>query len=228
MILPSFAWTPAEALEVAARAEEVGVDGVFCYDHLWPMGDPSRPALAPFPILSVVADRHPELFVSPLVARIGMVDDEVLCGQFRALAEIAPGRVIAAMGTGDKLSAAENLAYGIPFGPADERRASLRSNAIALLDEGIEVWIGGGAPPTVAIAEELPCALNMFQATPTQLAEQATRSEVTWAGLVPTTLDLPVESWLETRLSAVASSGASWAVVGWPCPLEVLAAGSQG
>ncbi len=40
---------------VAHRALAAGVDGVFCYDHLWPIGQPDRPALAPFPILATLA-----------------------------------------------------------------------------------------------------------------------------------------------------------------------------
>jgi hypothetical protein len=38
VILPTFRDTPDEALETAARAEALGLDGVFCYDHVWPMG----------------------------------------------------------------------------------------------------------------------------------------------------------------------------------------------
>ena len=38
---------------------------------------------------------------------------------------MAPGRLVAGLGTGDSQSAPENHAYGIPFARADERRASL-------------------------------------------------------------------------------------------------------
>ena len=59
------------------------------------------------------------------MARVGLVPDAVLAAQFTALARLAPGRVIAGLGTGDRLSEEENRAYGIPFAPAAERRAEL-------------------------------------------------------------------------------------------------------
>ena len=132
VVVPTFRDTPDEALEVATRAFAAGVDGVFCYDHLWPIGQPERPALAPFPILATLAasyDGPPTPGGGPyfgtLVARTGLVPNAVLVDQFVALAAWAPGRVIAGLGTGDRLSEAENLAYGIPFPPAAERRSDM-------------------------------------------------------------------------------------------------------
>jgi len=194
---------------VAASAAASGVDGVFCYDHLWPMGDPTRPALAPFPLLGVIARRHPELVVSPLVARIGLVSDEVLLSQFAALDAIAPGRVLAALGTGDHLSAEENRAYGIEFAPASTRRASLERCAATLLERGTEVWIGGGAAATLKVAADLGCAVNLWGASPADVASQARSTRVTWAGLAPGGDDE-----IATLLAALELAGAAWAVVG--------------
>jgi len=53
------------------------------------------------------------------------VPDAVLAAQFLALEGLAPGRVIAGLGTGDRLSEVENRAYGIRFGPAAERRTEM-------------------------------------------------------------------------------------------------------
>ena len=47
VVLPTFRDTPDEAFAAAAQAVAAGVDGVFCYDHIWPLGQPERPALAP-------------------------------------------------------------------------------------------------------------------------------------------------------------------------------------
>ena len=221
VVLPTFQSSPHAAIEVADAAAQAGVDGVFAYDHLWPMGSPERPALAPFSILGHVARRHPGLWVGPLVARIGLVDNEVLASQLAVLQEASEGRVIAAMGTGDFKSAEENLAYGIAFDPPDERRAALRSLVERELAEGIEVWIGGGARSTVAIAEELGCAVNMWGASADKVREQAARSTVTWAGAG---VD---ESSLHATLGDVDEAGATWAVVGWPTPLDVLARASS-
>ena len=209
VMLPSFSWTAQGALDLAAEAAEVGIDGVFCYDHLWPMGNPARPALAPFPLLGVVAQRHPSLIVSPLVARIGLVADHVLLSQFAALSLLAEGRLLAAMGTGDHLSRHENLAYGIDFAPADARRDELRQVAATLLDRGVEVWIGGGAPATVAIARDLRCTVNLWAASVEEVANQAASTPVSWAGLAPTE-----DHDLRQLLGDLDEAGATWAVFG--------------
>ena len=57
VVLPTFRDTPDEAFAAAEEAVGAGVDGVFCYDHIWPMGQPHRPALAPFPVLGALATR---------------------------------------------------------------------------------------------------------------------------------------------------------------------------
>ncbi len=55
VVLPTFRDTPDEAFDAAAKAVAAGVDGLFCYDHIWPLGQPERPALAPFPVLGALA-----------------------------------------------------------------------------------------------------------------------------------------------------------------------------
>ncbi|MHB8827619.1 MAG: LLM class flavin-dependent oxidoreductase, partial [Acidimicrobiales bacterium] len=153
LLLPTFEVGARHALDVAAEAAEAGLDGVFAYDHLWPMGSPTRPALAPFPVLAAVAARH-EIGVGPLVARVGLFGTAHLVETFTALEEIAPGRVIAALGTGDKLSAAENAAYGLPEYSPRERREMLGVTAAALAPL-MPVWIGAGAPATNELARTL-------------------------------------------------------------------------
>ena len=173
------------------------------------MQAPHRPALAPFPLLGAIAARHLHLAVGPLVARVGLVADEVLCSQFAALDAIAPGRVIAAMGTGDRLSADENRAYGIPFAPADERRASLERCAVALRPHLAEVWIGGGAQATLDLAARQGVTVNLWAATPNQVAAQAASTTVSWAGPAPEDLGE-----LGDLADGLAQAGATWAVFG--------------
>ncbi len=57
VVLPTFRDTPDDALAAADSAVAAGIDGLFCYDHIWPMGQPERPALAPFPLLGALAAR---------------------------------------------------------------------------------------------------------------------------------------------------------------------------
>src|SRR5205814_1486692 len=73
--LPVFTADPARPLEVAARAEALGIDGVFSPDHFfppifYPPSGADRPALEAFSLLSAVAARHPRLHVGTLVARV--------------------------------------------------------------------------------------------------------------------------------------------------------------
>jgi len=224
LLLPTFRHTPSTALEAAADAEALGLDGVFAYDHLWPMGSPERPAIAPFEILATVAVRHRSLVVGPLVARVGLVSDDVLLGQLRALRVVAGGRCIAALGTGDHKSREENLAYGIDFALPDERRAAMRSIAAALIDDGVEVWIGGGAPATREIAVELGCTLNLWDATPGEVADAAARSEVCWSGPMPVADGAPDVLAVARLARGLEGAGATWAVFGAPARAHAVAA----
>jgi alkanesulfonate monooxygenase SsuD/methylene tetrahydromethanopterin reductase-like flavin-dependent oxidoreductase (luciferase family) len=206
------------ALDTARRAEELGLDGVFVFDHLWPMGAPERPALSAFPVLGALVGVTERLCVGPLVARVGLVPDALLVGELTSLATMAPGRVIAGLGTGDHKSAAENLAYGVAFDPADARRLALRRVATALVQSGVAVWVGGGATATTELAVELGAAVNLWEGQPAVLAALRGRCEVTWGGPVPR--DVPqIAQWL----SELSRAGATWAVCAWPESLDAVA-----
>ena len=223
VILPLFQPTPDLALAVAKQAAAVGIDGVFCYDHLWPLGQPMRPALAPFPVLAAVAVSSPAVALGTLVARIGLVPESVLVAEFATLAALAPG-VLAGLGSGDRLSAAENAAYGLAFERAAERRQALDRCARRLGDLGVTVWIGGAAPATVAVAEANGSAVNLWAASPSQVAEQARHGEVTWAGPSPPGHGTVRRAAIESLLGDLAVAGATWAILAWPAPLEDVAA----
>lgn len=228
IVLPTFRDTPDEAFAVADEAVQAGVDGLFCYDHIWPMGQPERPALAPFPILGALATRYggeglPCL--GTLVARVGLVPNEVLASQFVALERLAPGRIIAGLGTGDRLSEEENRAYGIPFPPAAERRAELVALARDLGQQGLTVWVAGGPTGRTEEARAAGAVLNVWDADPTLVAERTEGPdgvEVSWAGPPPAATPP-----LDERLEALGRAGATWAVFGWPVDLQALVAAAR-
>lgn len=238
VVLPTFQHGADLALEVAHQADRLGVDGVFCFDHLWPLGRPDRPAIAPFPLLGAIAASTGRIAVGTLVARIGLVPDEVLLAEMGAIEALAPGRLVAGLGTGDHQSAAENDAYGVPPASAEERRTALRRCARALRAAGITVWIGGGARRTVALAEEEGVAVNLWSATAERVAEQAARGEVTWAGPPPVpspgvlaaggSREQAEARSISELVAEMGRAGATWAVVAWPVSLEALVAGAQG
>jgi alkanesulfonate monooxygenase SsuD/methylene tetrahydromethanopterin reductase-like flavin-dependent oxidoreductase (luciferase family) len=203
VLLPTFRDGADEAL---ARADEVaaaGLDGVFAYDHLWPMGSPERPSLAPFALLASIARRQANLTVGPLVARVSLVGTEHLVRQFTTLLALAPGRVIAALGTGDHLSEAENVAYGLGTLSADERRALLGDAARALVGT-MPVWIGAGGDATNQLARDVDGEVNVWDWEAPRVKEMGLSGPVNWAG--------PAPSDVATRLDDLERAGATWAV----------------
>lgn len=218
--LPHFRDDADAALAAACRAEEVGLDGVFCFDHLWPMGQPERPAVPSVPLLGAVAAVTSEIAIGPLVARIGLVPDDVLVEYLLGLDVLSGHRLIAGIGTGDHLSRAENDAYGLPFEPAEVRRARLGAVAERVSRAGIPVWLGGAGPASVALAQQVGVAVNGWQAEPERVAAVASQGvEVTWGGPAGDSVDALVE-----RFTALDRAGATWAVCGWPDSLDMVAA----
>jgi alkanesulfonate monooxygenase SsuD/methylene tetrahydromethanopterin reductase-like flavin-dependent oxidoreductase (luciferase family) len=201
--LPTFRDGPDDALRAAERAEERGLDGVFAFDHLWPIGDRERPALAPFPLVANVVCRFSTLMLGPLVARVGLVSTKKLVQQFATLEALAPGRVIAALGTGDELSKDEHVAYGLAYPSADERRALL-ADAIESLSPTMEVWCGAGSTATNQVARRYGVTLNLWGVSPARVRDAAGEGAVNWAG--------PLGRDARVTLEELASAGATWAI----------------
>jgi len=218
--VPQFEAGADAAIAGAVRAEALGLDGIFCFDHLWPMGQPGRPALSSLPLLGALAAATSVIHLGTLVARIGLLPDDVLVSSVVSLDRISAGRFLTGLGTGDHLSRAENEAFGIPFDPARTRREHLVRVATVLTERGIPVWVGGGSPATNELARTVGCAVNLWDGAPTELAELAASGvEVTWAGSVP---DEPRAA--TACLEAVRGAGATWAVCAWPRSLDTVAA----
>jgi len=217
--LPQFSEDADAALDAARRAEALGLDGVFCFDHLWPMGQPGRPALSSGPLLGALAASTTSIALGTLVARIGLLPDDVLVEVLCGVDALSGGRLLAGIGTGDSLSRRENEAYGIPFEPVAVRRGRLAAVATDLSAAGVPVWLGGGRPENVALARATGAAVNVWQvdaAPVAALVEQGV--EVTWGGPAGDTVD-----GVAAMLAAVSAAGATWAVCAWPDSLEIVA-----
>lgn len=185
--LPQFTDDPDLPLGYARHAESVGLAGVFAFDHLWPLGNREGNVLASFPLLGALAQETSTIAVGTLVARVGLVPDAQLVAQLRTLDAIAGGRLVAGVGVGDKLSFAENDAYGVPAEDLDRRLERLVAVGRGLREAGVTVWFGGRhhrlIPLTVGVAD----ALNMWGAPPDEVAVAAaglgeSGVEVTWGG----------------------------------------------
>jgi len=216
--LPQFRDEADTALAAAVKAESLGIDGVFVFDHLWPMGQPGRPAISSGPLLGALAASTSTIRIGTLVARIGLLPDDVLIDVLCGVDALSGGRLVAGIGTGDKLSRAENEAYGIPFEQADIRRQRLGSVAAAVGAAGIPVWVGGGGPEMVALARASGAAVNVWQVGADKVASLVDQVvEVTWGGPVGDTV-----ADATATLGAVAAAGATWAVCAWPDSLDVV------
>ena len=213
VLLPTFRDNANDAFATANDAERAGLDGVFAFDHLWPMGSPQRPALAPFPVLAAISSRCPSLFLGPLVARVGIVGTTKLVEQFETLNALAPGRVIAALGTGDKLSEAEQVAYGLGYPSASDRRQLLR-DAIEALSPSMKVWCGAGSSQTDQLARELGVVINLWGKETSVVREAARTGPVSWAG--------PLNENTAETLDALENAGATWAVASMPLRIDLL------
>jgi len=153
--LPVFTGDPARPLAVASRARELGIDGVFAPDHLfppvfYPPSGPDRPALEVFSVLSAVAAREPDLHVGTLVTRVSLRAPGILAKQAAALDAMSHGRAILGIGTGDRASAEEHERFGFPYPPASDRIAALEETAQALRALfGERTWPGGKHVPAM-------------------------------------------------------------------------------
>jgi alkanesulfonate monooxygenase SsuD/methylene tetrahydromethanopterin reductase-like flavin-dependent oxidoreductase (luciferase family) len=237
--LPQFRHDAEAAVEVARRAEAAGLDGVFVFDHLWPLGQPMRPALHCLTLLGALAAETTTVTLGPLVARVGLVPDAVLVHGLVTLHRIAGDRLIAALGTGDSLNRDENRAYGRPFTPVAERLSSLVRCCQGLRAAGVTTWIGGrseavrraaasadgwngwGMDAATFAAEAATVAPGTARTWGGQVLIGRTRAEADAKlrmhrprpGLVSGTPDD-----LARHLDALAEAGATWAVC---APLDV-------
>src|SRR3954465_12070378 len=108
--VPQFQLDPEPAIAAAQRAEAAGLDGVFVFDHLWPLHQPERPALHGPSLLAALAAETDRITLGPLVARVGLLPDAVLTHTLLTIHRMLGDRLVATLGTGDSSNRDENLA----------------------------------------------------------------------------------------------------------------------
>ncbi len=226
---PQFTEDVDRSLVWARQAQDLGLDGIFVYDHVWPMGRPDLPAIWAFSLLGALATTTSQVFLGTLVARVGLVPDEVLLAELRSVALLAPGRLVAGLGTGDSKSAAELEAFGIPYEPVAIRRERLRTVASVLLEEDLvdaeRLWVGAGAQETNEVARDLGVTLNLWEVPVARLSQlrEEWNGMLTWGGSLGTGHG---PDHVAHTLEDLWGAGASWVVcadAGSPKGLAVLA-----
>jgi alkanesulfonate monooxygenase SsuD/methylene tetrahydromethanopterin reductase-like flavin-dependent oxidoreductase (luciferase family) len=218
VVLPVFEDSPNGALDVARDADAQGIDGVFTYDHLFPMGRPDRPALSSFPTLAAVASVTSEVRVGSLVSRVTLLPVPVLVDALVTIDQLAGGRLIAGLGTGDRLTAPENAVYGLPFPPAAERLGHVEAAAVELRGHGVRVWVGGRSLEVRRLAGRVADGWNCWGGSVTELAsfspDPPRPFEVTWGGAPPADGDLA------SHLRQLATGNVAWVIYGPPPPVD--------
>ncbi len=214
--------TPIDDLDhFAKRAQHIGLDGIFCFDHLWPTDRPGGPALSGLAILGYLARVTSDIYLGTLVSRIGLLPDEVLVAELVNLANLAPARVLCGLGLGDRASEPERVHLGLDWFPLADRLASLETCARRLIDHDIEVWIGGSSRSVRDISRRLGCSLNLWSPSLDELDTQNSGQDLTWAGPIsgPGKSDA---HHCARELVDLANRGFSWAVWAWPSSLELV------
>jgi len=236
--LPQFRDDAEPALAVARRAEAAGLDGVFVFDHLWPLHQPERPALHSMTLLGALTAETSRVSLGSFVARVSLLPDAVLVHTLHSLWRMTEGRFIAGLGTGDRNNRDENLAYGVGFPPAEDRARQLVDCCRRLRELGVPTWVGGDSARARAIAAAEADGWNAWGLSAEAFASLAAEMprETTWGGqiligrsdahaagklarhrprphLAHGTLDT-----LRRHFAALEEAGASWAVCS---PLDV-------
>jgi alkanesulfonate monooxygenase SsuD/methylene tetrahydromethanopterin reductase-like flavin-dependent oxidoreductase (luciferase family) len=200
--LPQFNVDPGPALEACRDAHRVGFGGAFVFDHLWPLGAPTRPALECWTLLAAVAAEvggraggAGGFRVGTLVTRAGLRAPALVARMAATVGQVAGVLPIVAVGRGDLGNRDENRAFGLPFGGAAERSRAVEDTVAALRgplagSPAPEVWVGGTGPSGRELAGRLADAWNGWGLTPEELAAglAAVRRAAAEAGRDPATV----------------------------------------
>jgi alkanesulfonate monooxygenase SsuD/methylene tetrahydromethanopterin reductase-like flavin-dependent oxidoreductase (luciferase family) len=206
--LPQFSERPGPALEACRDARRLGYGGLFVFDHMWPLGAPTRPALEGWTLLAALAaevgrQTGDGFRVGTMVTRAGIRAPALVARMAATVGEVAGAPAIVGVGRGDLANRDENLAFGLPFGSAAERAAAVEDTVAALRGSLAgtpppETWVGGVGPGARELAGRLADAWNAWALDPDELAagladarvaaERAGRDPVavaaTWGGQV--------------------------------------------
>jgi alkanesulfonate monooxygenase SsuD/methylene tetrahydromethanopterin reductase-like flavin-dependent oxidoreductase (luciferase family) len=212
--LPQFRTEAAPMLDAARRAEALGFDGVYVFDHLFPLGSPDRPIFEVFVALGAVAAATTTIGIGTLVVRAPIRPAWTTAKAAWSAQAISGGRLTLGLGAADSMSKPEFEAYGLSFGSVAERIGTVRETITALHAPELQLpgfaipktWIGGRSAEIRALAAELSDGWNIWGGDAARLATESTAIraqagrpfEVSWGGQV---LLAPDERRLMERLA---------------------------
>ena len=198
--LPQFTADPAVLLDGARRAEALGLDSMWTFDHLWPLsGGKQRPIFECWSALAYIAELTSRAQVGTLVTRSSLRNSVLLARMAATVAGVAPGRLVVAIGSGDKRSRRENEAFGIPYYPGARRTSQLAETvevvgrSLAADGAGAALWVGGRGRAALELAGRLADGWNSWGTNPAEFSLDARivteaaagrTVEPSWAGTI--------------------------------------------
>ena len=198
--LPQFTDDVDRFVEGARRAEALGLDSIWLFDHLWPLtGGKERPVFEGWTALAYVAQVTERIRIGTLVTRSSLRHPAVLAKMAATVGAIAPGRVTIAIGSGDEASRGENEAYGIEYFAGDDRikqlvtavrivRDYLHEETVTFANDFYSIedlrpsprpdpvpklWVGGRSDDVLEVAGRVADGWNGWGGSPKRFAQDA-------------------------------------------------------
>jgi alkanesulfonate monooxygenase SsuD/methylene tetrahydromethanopterin reductase-like flavin-dependent oxidoreductase (luciferase family) len=180
-------------MDLARQAPDLGIAGLFVFDHLVPIGDARRPVLESAAMLGALAATTLGR-VGSLVTRVTLRSPAITAAIAATIAAIAPGRVLMGLGIGDRLSADEADRYGMELGDLKARLSILGAtiDAIRIAAPSVPIWVGGRHPEVRAVAADRADGWNAWGVSADELSSEAQEIReraagamvVSWGGAV--------------------------------------------
>ena len=149
LILPLFSGDPERVLSFAERAEALGFEGLFAFDHLFPPGMPAdRPSLEAFTMLAAVAARTRRVAVGTLVTRAPLRNAGLIATLSATVDDVSGGRMILGIGAGEPDNP-EHRVFGIDASNDVHGYLAEAARSIRALFEG-RPWPGGPFVPAIS------------------------------------------------------------------------------
>ncbi len=199
------------------RAESIGIDGIFFFDHLWPHGHPEKPALDSLIASATVLNNSSTLFSGPIVLRVTARGVESSFSKLATLYKLYNARFLCSIGAGDKKSLPEDS-----FISATELTFENRIKALTELTERLkpnipDLWLGGSGPLIQKLAHELDIGLNVWDKDIDFIKSISNAIKISWSGPFDSLTHSPI-----TFLKSLVDLNVHWIIIGWPPDFKSL------